>query len=478
MNQLAPIPLQETVAQENEQSLAQRLESRLGALGVLISSSDREPYERAARHCSGQARMVVRPTTTDELAWVIQEVTNHGAPMLIQGAATGLVAGATPRSDGSQVVISMQRLREVLEVNQVNRSVTVSAGYRLSDVNRIAADYGLTFPIDLGSDPTIGGMVATNTGGARLIRYGGVRENLLDLEAVLAHPAGQKIGGSRGLRKDNTGLNWAQLLCGTFGAFGVVTQATLKLHALPRQIATALLAVRSPAEAMGLVCRLEDFFGDFISACEGISANAMGAVVRHGVQSPFQDEHPYYLLIELTTSIPPDGKVDLNSLLLSWLETEMESGSIRDAAVDKPSQLWRLRHMISEAVQATGKMVAFDVALPRSRFAAFLEQSIALATRVVPGTQVYDFGHLGDGGVHLNMIVPPETSTQDVQVLRDRVYALVVEDYSGSFSAEHGIGPYNQRWYQRYAEMEKKDFAAALHAYFDPRGHLGHVRLD
>lgn len=143
-------------------------------------------------------------------------------------------------------------MRQTLEIDATNRTACVSAGYRLSDINQAAARHGLTFPIDLGAGPTIGGMVATNTGGARLVRYGGVRENLLDVGAVLARKPAQIVGGQRALRKNNTGLSWAQVLCGTFGAFGIITDATLKLHPLPRQTATALIATDSATDAISL----------------------------------------------------------------------------------------------------------------------------------------------------------------------------------------------------------------------------------
>ena len=453
--------------------------SRLGGHGILTTAEDVAPYESSARHAMGKAYAVLRPGSEEELAWAIGLASDMSLPLVVQGAATGLVSAATPSSDGSQWVLSTQRVRDVLNVDSVNRSVQVSAGYRLSDVNRVAAESGLTFPIDLGADPTIGGMVATNTGGARLIRYGGVRENLMDVQAILFEPAGIRVGGGRALRKDNTGLNWAQLLCGTFGAFGVVTRATLKLHPIQRQSATALVAVPDAKAAVKLICDLEAEFGELISAFEGLSAGALDAVKLHrkNVPVPFEKTPPYAVLVEVSSAIPPGRGLDLEAMMMGWLERRMDAGDLDDAVVDKPAQLWRIRHSVSEAVQSLGRMVAFDLAVSRSRFNEFREAALQIMARIVPGAQSCDFGHLGDGGIHLNLVVPPETLPEAINRLRDGIYDLTVMEFEGSYSAEHGVGPYNESYFRRYADPQVRQLASLLKSRFDPHGLLGNVDL-
>jgi FAD/FMN-containing dehydrogenase len=466
-------------AADPDAALAQRLAERLGARAVILAGLDKAAYEASARHAGGSARAVVRPATSEDLAWTVRELVSAGAHVVVQGAATGLVGAATPGRDGTQWVLSTGRLRDGLDIDPVNRSATVAAGYRLSDVNRAASEHGLAFPIDLGADPSIGGMVATNTGGARLIRFGGVRENLLGVEAVLAHPAGARVGTSRSLRKNNTGLDWTQLLCGTFGALGVVTRATLKLHPVQLQRATALVAVDSVETAVALAGDFERALGEFVSAFEGLSPGALQAVAAHqpGLQ-PFAEVPPYAVLLEASSAIAPGQGLDLDALLLQWLEARMEQGGILDAVVDKPAQLWRLRHAISESVQAMGRMVAFDLAVARSAFAPFRARALDIVAQVLPGTLACDFGHLGDGGVHLNLVIPTDTPAESIDALRGAIYDEVVRGFGGSFSAEHGVGPSNQQWHHRYAEPRLREWAGVLHRHFDPAGRLGNVRLD
>ena len=462
---------------EIDQGLADRLVRELGPRGAVFDAKEMQAYEASARHGAGQAWAVVRPADLAQLAWVVRELVAGGAHVVAQGAATGLVGAATPTPDGTQWVLSTQRLRDVLHIDPVNRSATVAAGFRLSDLNREAQAHGLCFPIDLGADPTIGGMVATNTGGARLIRYGGVRENLLGLQAVLAHPAGQVVGTDRHLRKNNTGLDWTQLLCGSFGAFGIVGRATLKLHPVQRQSATALVAVDSADTAVALACALEQDMGEFVSAFEGMSCGALQAVERHQGQGLFAETPPYAVLMEVSSAVAPGQGLDLERMLMAWLEGRLEQGGILDAIVDKPAQLWRIRHAVSESVQALGRLVAFDVAVARSAFAPFRDEAQALIERHLPGARLCDFGHLGDGGVHLNMTVPEATSAAQIDTLREALYEAVVVRFSGSFSAEHGVGPYNQRFYDRYTEAPLRSVCSALQQALDPGLQLGNVRL-
>jgi len=447
---------------------------------MLLTPDDLTPYERSARHAGGKARGVLRPATTDETAAIVHELVAAGVSFVSQGAATGLVAAATPTEDATQWVLSTQRLRDNIQVDPVNRTVRVSAGYRLSDVNRVAGEYGLCFPIDLGADPSVGGMIATNTGGARLIRYGGVRQNVLGVQAVLVRPAGQIVQALRGLRKDNTGLDWCQVFTGTFGSYGVVTEAVLRLHPLPRQSATALIAVSSVEAAIELLVSMEASLGEFVAAFEGISGAAIRAAVDHlpGAVMPFAEAPAYCVLAEATSAIGRDSGLDIDALLVAWLEKELETGSrIVDAVVDKPDRLWRLRHGVSEAVQSLGRMVAFDLCVTRSRFAALRAQAINLVYKHVQAAQVCDFGHLADGGIHLNMIVPTDTPPDTIRNMRSAIYDLTVNEFSGSYSAEHGIGPTNAAFYRRYADEPTVSLARALNEHFDPHHLLGNVRL-
>ena len=191
----------------------------LGPGGVLTSPEDRARFEKGWRYGAGTAHCIVRPSSTAEVAAVLRLCGEQRVRVVPQGANTGLVAASTPDASGAMVVLSLERLNRRIEVDVHGRTVVVDGGVLLSQLNERLAKDGFWFPVDLGADPQIGGMVATNTGGTRLLRYGDVRHNLLGLEVVLGD--GRVLTQLNRLRKNNTGLDQKHLFIGTTGVFGV-----------------------------------------------------------------------------------------------------------------------------------------------------------------------------------------------------------------------------------------------------------------
>jgi FAD/FMN-containing dehydrogenase len=459
------------------------LQRLLGPAGVVGDEDARRQYERGYRYGSGRALTVARPASTEEVAAVLRYCYRSDVRVVSQGANTGLVAGSTPDASGDQLVLSLERLHGVESISAEDRNACVRAGTRLSVLNRDAAQYGLFCPIDLGADPSIGGMVATNTGGSRLIRYGDVQRNLLGLEVVLADEQGSVLQDLKGLRKDNSGVDLKQLFVGTGGVFGVITRAQIELHRLPAQTATAMVVPVDHAAIPALLDRLETQAGEFLSAFEGMSANALRAALRHNprLRNPFgPDETPAYaVLIELASTLPT-RVLDLEQLLESVLGSCLEGVAgtlIDDARFGRPEDLWAIRHSISDGVKALGSVIAFDVSVQRSKLPALRRELLALMSEQFPFLEVHDFGHCGDGGDHFNIVWPREaTPPYDADTasrLRNAVYDCVVRRHHGSFSAEHGVGPYNMEYYRRYTAADEQRLSRELKSVCDPKGLLG-----
>lgn len=459
-----------------------RLQDLLGNAGLITSAPERQPYEHGLRYGAGQALCVARPANVAEAAELMRLCAAENIRLIPQGANTGLVGAASPDSSGLQLILSMERIKGVIDIDPVDGVVQAWAGTRLSDLNQALAPHGLCFPIDLGADPSVGGMLAANTGGARLIRYGDVRHNTLGLQALLMQPPGELLEMGNRLHKNNTGPDWKQLFIGTAGSYGIVTQAVLRAHPLPRQRATALIVPASLEAGLRLLQDAQTQFADFLSAFEGISRNALASVLRHlpQVNAPFDPIPDYALLVEVSSSSQASEHFDLDKLFMAWLERHFDD-AIVDAVVDKPETLWRLRHAISDSVKQEGKIVAFDISVSRSRMPAFRAEALALVARDFAGAEVFDFGHWGDGGVHFNLAIAPAHQPQfppeRIEALRTALYDLVAKSYQGSFSAEHGIGPFNQHYYQRYTQPAQRALAGRVQAVFDPHCLLGNTRF-
>jgi FAD/FMN-containing dehydrogenase len=310
---------------------------------------------------------------------------------------------------------------------------------------------------------------------------------MLGLKVVLADEAGTILEFDRDLRKNNTGVDWKQVFIGTSGALGIVTECVLNLERLPAQAATAYLVPASGAAVMPLLRAMEERLGAYLSAFEGMSGNAMAAAFAHvpSLRNPFQGGNipDYVILAEVTRSWQPrEGEQSLDAVLEAVLAEifEGDDTALADAFVGPPAEMWTLRHTLSEGVKHRGRLIAFDLSFRRGDIMAFCDYMKADMPEMFPGVAICDFGHIGDGGVHFNLVVagddPGSLDPDFEQRLRDRVLSVAVERFGGSFSAEHAIGRKNQVYYDLYTPKAVRTLAAGLKSITSP-GPLGTARF-
>lgn len=440
----------------DQTALLAQLRGIVGEAHVLIGPDP--AFETGVRGDHGRALCVLRPGSTAEVSASVAACVGANVRIIPQAGNTGLVGASTPDLSGGQVLLSVARLRAAPVVDRANRSVLVEAGVRLSDLNAALEPHGLCLPIDLGADPMIGGMIGTNTGGARFIRHGDVRRAVLGLEVVLPDAQGTVLNLLRPLRKNNTGLDTRQLFIGTGGAYGVVTRAMVEVQRLPRQTATALIVPRDDQALIDILLAFEEEAGDTLSAFEGMSEAAMTATFAHvpSLRNPFAGGTvpPFAVLVELArTHSPRDGEQMLDRVLEAVLTGlwSRDDAPVADAIIGRPEAIWALRHALSEGVRTAGALAAFDLSFARADLPAFRAEAIAMLAREFPRVRVHDFGHVGDGALHFNLVWPdgaPDGAER--QAVRQAVYTLAVKGFGGSFSAEHGIGRANQDVYDHF----------------------------
>ena len=428
--------------------------------GYVLNGSDCERYEQGMRYGTGRALCVVRPQSVSEVSDIVKEAVKAGLTIVPQGANTGLVEGSIPDRSGSQVVLSVERLRAECQLDNLNRSVDVSAGFRLSELNRFLEREGFVLPIDLGADPMVGGMVGANTGGAKYIRYGDVRRRILSLEVVLFDKAGTilRLGGP--MRKNNATLGLKELVVGSGGALGVVTKATFEVERLPADTATALLIPKNESAVDSLLERLEISLGPLITACEFMSGDAMRLALQNvpTSQNPFaRGEIPSEtLLVEI--AVPDCPGLSADAVLESTLTAvfEQRDTPMGDALFGRGSGFWALRHALSEGLREAGHVIAFDLGFARSETMPFRIEAKRVLQETWPDLLVCDFGHIADGGLHFNCVWPKEKGPIDAQTvenIRKSVLDLAVLKYHASFSAEHGLGRANCDAFDRYTPI-------------------------
>lgn len=444
-----------------EERLAHHLAAIVGREHVLVDPELKASHERDwTGRFGSEARLVVRPAHTAQVAAVLRLCSEAGVPVVPQGGNTGLVGGGVPR--GGEVVLSLQRMRALEAVDTAAAQVAAEAGVTIAAVQNAALASGLTYPIDLASrdSATVGGTIATNAGGMYVGRYGATRAQVVGIEAVLAN--GDVVTRMGGLLKDNTGYDLAALLCGSEGTLGVVTRAKLRLVPALPQRAVAVVGLGSLAEAVALAGELRRHL-DTVLALEAFFPEGAELVHRHlGVPLPFARHPDCYLLVECGAreDPAPDLAMTLERLV-------GEEWVVLGTTTAERARLWRLREGHPEAIAAEGIPQKLDVTLPLARLAAF-EREVRLRLRAaIPAVRPILFGHIGDGNIHVNVL---GADPEDERV-PDTVFRLTAE-LEGSISAEHGVGVAKVRWL--HLTRSEADIAAmrAIKRALDPAGIL------
>jgi len=430
-------------------------------IAAILKQEEMAGYLQGVRGELGRSPCVLLPKSTAEVAICVRHCAQFDVPFVPQSGNTGLVGASIPDETGRKAVLSLETLRGVFEIDLANRSLTVSAGFRLSEVNERLAEHGLFFPIDLGADPMIGGMIATNTGGSRFLRYGDVRQNVLGLKVVLNTPEADVLTLGSAVRKSNTGPDWKQNYIGTSGWYGVVTEATLNLEPVMKEQATAIVVPSSDEAMLGILQYLEARVGPLLSAFEFMSGSAMRHAFAHvtSLSNSFAGGviPSNAILVELsrtTVSAPWDAPLDdvLQAVLMEvW---SLENEPLKDAFFGRPEEIWALRHALSEGVKSAGPLIAFDLGFTRDQVIAFRASMVRSLPVEFPQIEICDFGHLGDGGLHFNLVKTDGPLSADYErKLRDWVITVAVEKFGASYSAEHGIGPKNLWYFQKYCDV-------------------------
>ena len=419
----------------------------LGPGGMLTDPSDTAPFATDWRGLyRGRTAAVLRPSTTEQVKDCVRLCAAAGVPIVPQGGNTSMVGGAAPAEDGSELVLSLSRLARVRAVDPLDLTLTIEAGVTLKAAQEAATAVGCLLPLSIASEGTaeIGGVLATNAGGNNTLRYGNARDRVLGLEVVLAD--GSVWNGLRRLHKDNTGYCLRQLFVGSEGTLGIITAAVLRLEPAPLERTTAFAALPSAEAALALLRRLQRYDAAALVAFEYMSSAGIELVIRHipATRLPLAAPALHYALIELAATRQDAG---LARGLEAVLADALEAGEISDAtlAASDAQRLafWKLREEHSEAQRLAGASVKNDVSVPVSSVPDFLARATAAARAVVPGVRVVPFGHLGDGNIHFNLVqpegMPASSFLAESEALMDAVNR-VVQNFDGSFSAEHGVG--------------------------------------
>lgn len=429
--------------------------------------------ERHSLYCANAYAgfVLVTPENSVQIAEIMRIAQTYSRPVVLHGGGTGLVDGTASRP--GDVIVSTERLTRVERIDPAQGIASVEAGVTLAELDRALADYGLMVPVDIAArgSCTLGGMAATNAGGARALRYGTMRDNILGMEVVLAD--GTIVDLTNTLVKNNTGLNLRDLFIGSEGTLGLISRLVLRV--VPRPVATAtalvacadaqvltnLIASAKAALSRQLLCfeALWPEYYSFTTAQPGFGAR------------PVAEGYGVYALIE----IEGEDSSDAQARLMAWLETEMGTGRIEDGTVaqslSEREAIWRAREDSDAIETGFAANLSYDIGLEANDMAQFVEAYQATMRAHYPNISTFIFGHVGDGNLHVMLGL----SGSDLS-LRTRLDEVIYGTLSlfphSTISAEHGIGHEKKSHLSRSKPAEAIALMRQIKFALDPHGLL------
>ncbi len=413
---------------------------------------------------------IVFPGAVSEVQALVTLAAEKGIALVPAGGRTGLSGGSVAAN--GEVVIAFDRMNRILDFNPVDRQVICEPGVVTGQLQQFAEDRGLYYPVDFASagSSQIGGNVATNAGGIKVIRYGMTRDWVQGMKVVTG--TGELLNLNRGLLKNNTGYDLRHLFIGSEGTLGLVVELTMGLTRPPQDPTVLVLAVDSMNEIMEVLKEFQSRME--LTAFEFFSEKAMRHVIAEkGLQRPFETAGNYYALIEFESR--GDDTLDT---AMSVFEHCVEQGWALDGTISQnstqASTLWRLREDISETISRFTPYKN-DIAVRVSQVPGFLDDVETLVNSRYPDFEIIWFGHIGDGNVHLNILKPDAldkaTFFAQCNAVSKEVFGIV-QAYGGSVSAEHGVGLLKKPYLGYSRDVAEIELMRSLKRVFDPAGIL------
>jgi len=418
-------------------------------------------------HAAMRPAALLLPRTTAQISQALAICYKAQQTVVPQGGMTGLAGGAIPRP--GDIALSLDRMSGIEEIDAASATITVLAGTTLQTVQEAALAAGFELGLDFGARGTcqIGGNLATNAGGNRVIQSGTAREQVLGLEVVLA--SGAILSSMNKMVKNNTGYDLKQLFIGSEGTLGVITRAVLRLHPKRGARHTALVAFATYDRAVALLRKLVAHFGNDISAFElmwpdffefGLALTATGS-------SPFAEPYPLYALVEYAGFDANDDGESFAAVLGDLLEKEVIQDAVIAQSISDAQALWAVRECTAE-FPVKMDAVNFDVSMPIGCIGDFVDHCRAMLDEKWPGNVSYFFGHIGDSNLHLTV-----DGRSIPHISHHEIYAFVyglLGPYRGSVSAEHGIGLLKKEFLHVSRSREELAAMAAIKLALDPKG--------
>jgi FAD/FMN-containing dehydrogenase len=452
----------------SETELLAKLTDIVGVDWVKTSESDKQNYGKDwTKAFAADPIAIVLPKTVEDVQSLVLLANQQEFALVPSGGRTGLSGGAVAMNQ--EVVVAFDRMNQILDYSASDRQVVCQPGVITEQLQQYAQDKGLLYPVDFSSSGSsqIGGNIATNAGGIKVIRYGMTRNWVDGLKVVTG--SGELLDLNKGLAKNATGYDFRHLFVGSEGTLGFVVEATIGLCSQAKDPSVLLLGVNDMQSTMPVLQLFRDKLS--LTAFEFFSNKALNHVIAEkGLQKPFDSQTEFYVLIEFENNTEKDLEI-----AMTLFEQSMEEGWVLDGTIsqnlNQAKSLWRLREDISETISQFTPYKN-DISVKVARVPEFLTEVDELVSKAYPDFEIIWFGHIGDGNVHLNILKPESMAAAKFFEECGKVSSWVfeiVKKYDGSVSAEHGVGLLKKPYLHHSRSDAELEFMRQIKRVFDPK---------
>ncbi|WP_370931166.1 FAD-binding oxidoreductase [Bartonella sp. DGB1] len=457
-------------------SLYEKFVNIVGSHSIIAEPKLMQPFLQEKRNLfHGTTDLILQPTNVQQISAIVKLAKEEDVTITPQGGNTGLVGGQQPNTIKKSIILSLSKLNKIRSINLLDQIATVEAGVILEKLQQQLQTSNYFFALKLASQGSsqIGGILATNAGGSNVLAHGMVRQLCLGLEVVL--PDGSIINDLKNLYKDNSGYDIKDLFIGSEGTLGIITAASLKILPLPKSKNIAFIAITELAQALDILQQARHNFSNMLTAFELMPHFGLELLKKYNYyNSPkiFNQFYPWYILLEVSSPFDSD---EGQQQLIDFCNILVDKNSIGEAIIaqniNQANFFWKLRDLMSEVQKKESPSIKHDISLPISKIVDFIIAADNLIKKLLPNARIMCFGHLGDGNLHYNILPSvtedPELFIKKWKFINQEIHQLV-HKFSGSFSAEHGVGQLKREEMDSYKDKISLKLMRSIKKTIDP----------
>ena len=457
--------------------LFEQLKLIVGEKNIITNQNDLEKYNKDWRgFYNNKSLCVIFPENVSILKQIVKYCFAKNIKIVPQAGNTSLTGASVPTYNNKEIIINFYKMNKIIEIDKSNLTILVESGLILNQLKECLDKENLYFPIDLSSSGScmIGGNIATNAGGINALKYGSMKDNVIGLEIVSGD--GSILTSLSKMKKNNSGYDLKSIICNSEGTLGLISKALLKIYPKPSDSFTFFAAYKNLKVSIDSFKQIRDLFYDKLESAELIPNLSFDICLKNNYLKKhfFKKELPWYIMFRFNL-------YESKNKFYNRFEDQFKliSDNISDIlipnSIDQEKKIWKFRDDLVAAYKINSKVITNDISIPLNRMEEFFNVAEDNIKKILPNIQFHPFGHIGDGNIHFNMIVPQSISSESYIQIRDNIYFYInslVEDFGGSFSAEHGIGQIKKTSLLKFKSTNEIDLMKNLKKVFDPKSIL------